>query len=69
MVGSELKAFTISNLFSAWTVPSRRRYVTLPKKNIYTLKFDNVAKQLKDLYLHVAIKNNAKSSKMIPSHM
>jgi hypothetical protein len=34
MVGSELNDLTISNLFSVWTEPSSRKYVTLQKYQI-----------------------------------
>jgi hypothetical protein len=39
MVGSELNALTISNLFSASTEPSSRKYVTLQDINIPKLNY------------------------------
>jgi hypothetical protein len=43
MVGSELNALTISNLFSASTEPSSRKYVTLQDINIP--KLDDLPKK------------------------
>jgi len=43
MVGSELNALTISNLFSASTEPSSRKYVTL--QDINNPKLDGLPKK------------------------
>lgn len=46
MVGSELNALTISNLFSGSTEPSRRKYVTLPYVKTLALSKSGVVEKL-----------------------